>query len=53
MTNMHVKVYKDRAGQWRWTLYARNGRKIATCGEGYKNRKHATKMVRRLFGIVI
>jgi uncharacterized protein YegP (UPF0339 family) len=31
-------VYKDAKKQWRWTLRAQNGRKIANAGEGYKRR---------------
>lgn len=31
-------VYKDVAGQWRWTLEAANNRKIANSGEGYYNK---------------
>lgn len=31
-------VYKDKAGEFRWTLYAANLKKIADSGEGYKNR---------------
>lgn len=31
-------LYKDAAGQWRWTLYAANNRKIANSGEGYFNK---------------
>jgi uncharacterized protein YegP (UPF0339 family) len=46
---MKVLVFKDSKGEWRWTLKARNGRKIATCGEGYKNRAHCARMVAKLF----
>lgn len=34
-------LYKDNAGEWRWTLYARNERKIADSAEGYKNKADA------------
>ncbi|GGD58179.1 YegP family protein [Pseudoxanthomonas indica] len=30
-------LYKDTAGEFRWTLYAANARKIADGSEGYKN----------------
>lgn len=36
---MHYLVYLDTAHQWRWTLYAANGRKIANSGEGYFNKQ--------------
>ncbi|MEQ9448484.1 MAG: DUF1508 domain-containing protein [Rhodospirillaceae bacterium] len=35
---MYYLVYRDANNQWRWTLYAANGRKIANSGEGYFNR---------------
>lgn len=31
-------IYKDARGEWRWTLYAKNARKIADGAEGYKNK---------------
>lgn len=31
-----LKVYKDTAGEWRWSLRSTNGRVIADSGEGYK-----------------
>ncbi len=31
-------VYRDTAGEWRWTLTAGNNQKIANSGEGYRNR---------------
>lgn len=36
---MYFEKYKDRAGEWRWTLYASNGKKIADSGEGYINER--------------
>lgn len=35
---MHYYVYLDVNRQWRWTLYAANGRKVANSGEGYINK---------------
>lgn len=35
---MHFEVYRDARNEWRWTLYASNGRKIADSGEGYHNK---------------
>ncbi|WP_084327704.1 YegP family protein [Salinarimonas rosea] len=34
---MYYKKYRDTNGDWRWTLYAANHRKIANSGEGYRN----------------
>ena len=38
---MYYELYKDRAGYWRWTLFAVNHRKIADSGEGYVNKNDA------------
>lgn len=35
---MYYYLYVDVNRQWRWTLYAVNGRKIANSGEGYHNK---------------
>jgi uncharacterized protein len=32
-----VEFYKSRTG-WRWRIVARNGRKLANCGQGYSRR---------------
>jgi len=45
---MYYVLYHDQAGQWRWTLYAANNRKIANSGEGYWNKadcRHAISLV--------
>lgn len=31
-------IYKDNAGEWRWSLWAANNRRIADSGEGYVRR---------------
>lgn len=31
-------IYKDAKGEWRWTLYAANSKKIADSAEGYQNK---------------
>ena len=44
-------VYKDSAGEWRWSLKAANGRVIADSGEGYHDRGgciHSIELVRSL-----
>jgi len=46
---MEFQLYKDKAGEWRWRLLARNGESIATSGEGYKNKadcRHAIDLVK-------
>lgn len=45
---MHFKIYRDRKKEWRWTLYARNGRKIADSAEGYKRIGKCRKEVEKI-----
>lgn len=33
---MKFHLYRNASGDWAWTLIARNGRKVANGGEGYK-----------------
>lgn len=44
-----VEVYKDQGGLWRWRLISRNGRIVATSGEGYRRERWAIRMARVLF----
>lgn len=44
-----IRVYKDRAGEWRWVAYAANQKKIADSGEGYHNFDDCADMAERLF----
>lgn len=39
-------LYRDSRNEWRWTLYAANGRKIADSAEGYFNRVDAIHAIR-------
>jgi uncharacterized protein YegP (UPF0339 family) len=46
---MHFELYKDAKGEWRWRLFAANGKQIANSGEGYKNKtdcEHAIDLVK-------
>ena len=47
---MYYYVYKDTANQWRWTLYAANGRKIANAGEGYFNKQDCIDAINLVAG---
>lgn len=33
------ELYKDRKGEWRWRVRARNGKIIADSGEGYRRKR--------------
>jgi uncharacterized protein len=41
-------AYRDIDGQWRWRAWARNGKIVANCGEGYKRKIDCVKMVNLL-----
>lgn len=47
---MRFETYKDRRGEWRWTLKAANGEPIADSAEGYKNRVDMVRIINRLRG---
>lgn len=43
-----VRVYRDKAGAWRWQLRATNGRIVADCGEGYTRQDDCEKAFGRV-----
>jgi uncharacterized protein YegP (UPF0339 family) len=43
---MFFHLYRDVANQWRWILYATNGRKIADSAEGYFNKADCLSGIR-------
>lgn len=44
-------VYRDRKGEWRWRLKARNGRIVASsAGDGYKRRGDCVGMIEAIEG---
>jgi uncharacterized protein YegP (UPF0339 family) len=45
---MTFLIYKDKGKEWRWTLRAKNGRKIADGGEGYKRKSQVVKMIGKI-----
>jgi uncharacterized protein YegP (UPF0339 family) len=44
-----VRIYKDAAGEWRWTAKAANGEPIADSGEGYESRDYCRGVVVGMF----
>lgn len=42
---MKIRIYKDRSGEWRWRMVARNGRVVADSAEGYKTKRGAVRAV--------
>lgn len=37
---MPFEVWKDKKGEYRWRLKAKNGQTIASSGEGYKDKRN-------------
>lgn len=44
---MKLKIYQDKAGEWRWRLVAANGRKVADSGEGYTRKADVIRAARK------
>lgn len=47
MRSPYFKIFQDRAGEWRWTLYAGNGEPVAT-SEGYTTKYSAQRSATRV-----
>lgn len=45
---MKSYIHKDKAGKWRITLIARNGRIVMDGGQGYSSKGHAVAASKRL-----
>ena len=45
-----IRVWQDRAEEWRWTLIAANGEPIGDSAEGYADKGHALRMAERVRG---
>lgn len=43
-----VYVFKDIAGEWRWTRKSTNGRIVADSSEGYANKEDCVDMAMRI-----
>lgn len=46
---MKLEFYLDRKKEHRWRLKGRNGRIVATCGEGYRRRIDCHRIAFKLF----
>ena len=45
---MVFRVYKDKHGEWRWSLRAKNGKTIGDSSEGYSRKSKVTKMIGKI-----
>jgi uncharacterized protein YegP (UPF0339 family) len=41
LTHPYFSLYKDVSGQWRWTVHAKNHKKLADSSESYHNKQDA------------
>ena len=41
------EVYQDKAGEYRWRRFAKNGQQVGRSTEGYKNKSDAEKNMKR------
>ena len=44
----HIRFYRDKKKEWRWSVTASNGKKLADSGEGYKRFGSCWKTARKL-----
>ncbi len=44
----HFRLYRDKGKDWRWSLFAANGRLVADSGEGYSSKRKAVNAYLRL-----
>jgi len=48
---MKVKIYKDKTGEWRWRLLAKNNKIVADSGEGYRTKWGCRRAARKFIGV--
>lgn len=46
-------LFKDRKGEWRWRIESRNGRIVATSGEGYKRLLACLQTLRKVLAAAV
>lgn len=47
---MYFRLYPDTKQEWRWSLHANNGERIADSGEGYKKKADAIYAIELIKG---
>lgn len=48
MRRFHAELYTDSRNQWRWRIFANNGKVVADSSEGYINRSDCRAIFRKL-----
>lgn len=46
-----MRIYRDRKGEWRWRIVARNGRIVADSGEGYSSASAVRRAASRFLSV--
>ena len=41
------KIYKDKAGEWRWRRFSKNGNNVGASSEGYHNKSDCIANAKR------
>lgn len=47
MDTPEFRIYKDKSGEWRWSLVAKNGKIIGDSAEGYLTQEGAVAAAHR------
>lgn len=45
---MHIQIYRDSAGEWRWHLRAANNEIVAVSFEGYAAKRNLMRALKRV-----
>lgn len=48
-----VETYRDRKREYRWRIRHRNGRIVATGGEGYKRKATMLRVLARMLAAIV
>lgn len=50
---MKVVTYKDRGKEWRWRIFARNGRIVASSGEHFDSKGNASRAAKSFIRAIL
>lgn len=45
---MHIQIYRDTAGEWRWHLRAANNETVADSSESYTRKRDALRALNKI-----
>lgn len=47
-----IRIYEDKAGEYRWRMVAPNGRIVADSAEGYTTHSGAKRAIKRVLALL-